>query len=323
MPKKLVDDNAGNDDLFDDLLMDDPDGTTDDDILDPKEMKVLKDEINELKREKKGILAAKQEEKRKRQNLEGRVDQITDTINDMLTRRDQLLLEPQSAHDKKELEKIKFKYDDEGDPYLEPSQLDFITNKYEEKISALEEELAQSQLLQTSNQQYNQLVDSIVGKKPEYQNTYRKYRAARKWVDDKLSEYLLDVGRSKPLTSGEALGQAIDQNFKTEFDAEFPGLDMLTIVTAEDSPWHFEQMLTVNTERLNELQPAPSDSRFRRVMNKPSTLGGSANAKGGELSPLERIGSLSAEDLMNMTDEQASALERQIRDEEQKDGIVW
>jgi hypothetical protein len=50
------------------------------------------------------------------------------------------------------------------------------------------------------------------------------------------------------------------------------------------------------------------DSRFQKVLNKPSTLGNQANAKAGQLSVLEKVGNLKTEDIMNLTDAQIEAL---------------
>jgi hypothetical protein len=50
------------------------------------------------------------------------------------------------------------------------------------------------------------------------------------------------------------------------------------------------------------------DSRFQKVLDKPSTLGNQANAKAGQLSALEKVGNLKTEDIMNLSDAQIEAL---------------
>jgi hypothetical protein len=50
------------------------------------------------------------------------------------------------------------------------------------------------------------------------------------------------------------------------------------------------------------------DSRFQKVMNKPSTLGNQANAKAGQLSVLEKVGNLKTQDIMELSDAQIDAL---------------
>jgi hypothetical protein len=80
-------------------------------------------------------------------------------------------------------------------------------------------------------------------------------------------------------------------------------------------------MLKSTAERFGETKQP--DGRFRKVMSKPSGLGKSANAKGGELSLAERVGSLSATDIMKLSDEQLEALTKFMEDDEQRDGIEW
>jgi uncharacterized coiled-coil DUF342 family protein len=315
--------NENKDDLFDDILLETGGSTEDKDIdFDPKELKAMKETIGKLEKEKSGLLKGVQEERRKRQEINGRLDQVTTTVNSILERRE-AALESQESKDSDTLKGIQVEFTEDGDAFVPLEKLSPLTEKYEEKIEALEEELNNTRNAQTSTQQYNQEVEAMVGKKPEYQGAYQQYRYARKWVSDQLQDFIMDNGYDRPLTSGEALSFAIDENFRTEFASQFPDLDLVSIVTAEDSPWHFEQMLEVTSTALNDLKSAPSDSRFQRVMNKPSTPGKSANAKGGELSLVDRASNLSAADLLNMDSKQAEALERALRFEEENDGIEW
>jgi hypothetical protein len=65
------------------------------------------------------------------------------------------------------------------------------------------------------------------------------------------------------------------------------------------------------------------DSRFQQVLKKPSGLGKSANAKGGETPLSERAGNMSATDILSLSDEQIAALERSLLKEEETDGVVY
>ena len=202
-------------------------------------------------------------------------------------------------------------------------KLSDLTSQYEDKIALLEEELAATQTAQASSAEYNEAVNAMVGEKPEFADAHRRYQTARKWVSDVVADWSLNNNVNRPLNSGEALTHVIDEDVISEFNQRFPGLDIVTITTAEDSPFHFKSMLQKTAEALNDIEPKPTDSRFRQVINKPSSLGKSANAKGSELSLAEKVGSLSTADIMNLGDEQIEALSNYLKEDEEKDGINW
>ena len=106
-----------------------------------------------------------------------------------------------------------------------------------------------------------------------------------------------------------------DTQLRKEFANEFDGLDLVDIVTAEDSQDHFRRMLnnvaTVMTPEDNTETTGPKDkmdSRFQKVLNKPSSLGNQANAKAGQLTILEKVGNLNTTDIMDLSDSQIEAL---------------
>jgi hypothetical protein len=92
------------------------------------------------------------------------------------------------------------------------------------------------------------------------------------------------------------------------------------VTTAEDSQHHFRQMLSHTADKL---APSEPDSRLTQVLNKPSGLGKSANAKAGEIPLSEKVSQLSATDIMNLTDAQIEALQKSLANEEQTDGIKF
>jgi hypothetical protein len=50
------------------------------------------------------------------------------------------------------------------------------------------------------------------------------------------------------------------------------------------------------------------DSRFQKVLDKPSALGGQANAKAGQLSVLDKLNNIGTEELMDFSDDQIDTL---------------
>jgi hypothetical protein len=308
---------------FDDLLMDDPESAETE--FDAAEVKNLKEQLANLEKEKQGLIKGVQDERRKRQEMKGRLDQVTTTVNSILEQREQLAAQPSQAQsDRDTVEGIVLPMNEDGEYYLPKNAMQEIIGPYQQRIEEVEQELAIARGEQASSREYDQAVQAMVGKKPEYDQAHKVYRTARQWVSKKVADWSYNNGVQRQLNSGEAMSYAITPDVVEEFGREFPGVDIGAIVTAEDSPWHFETMLERTSAALADIQPTPpTDSRFRRVIDKPSTPGKSANAQGGEPSLMEKVGGLSAEDLMNLDDTKVEALTRFLREDEEKDGINW
>lgn len=306
-----------------DLLMPKEEPKVDDVTFDPKEVSDLKAVVEQMKTEKQGLLKATQEERRKRQEMKGRLDQVTTTVNSILEQRESLAdSQSQAAKDEATLDGIPVEFTEDGDAFVPTDKLNSLTSKYEDEIAALKDELYATRDSQASQVEYDQAVAAMVGEKPEYAEAHRRYQASRKWISDRVTDWSKQNNVNRPLTSGEALTHVLDKDAELEFKEQFPDLDMVSITTAEDSPWHFKTMLQKTSDALNELVAAPKDSRFQRVVNKPSSLGKSANAQGGQPSLTEKLGSLSATDILKFSDAEIDALSRHLSEEE-KDGIDW
>lgn len=309
------------DDLLDDLLLpkEEPKPELD---FDPAEIKELKERMAIMEKEKQGLLKATQEERRKRQETRGRLDQITTTLNSMLDQREQLIAQSQRQKDEATLKGIPVEYDDDGDGYIADEGVRKMMTPHEEKIAALEAELAATRQGVQAQQEYNETVAALVGENEAYEPAHRQYKTARKWISDRVADWSYQNGWQGPMNSAEALTNVIDDNFEAEFAERFPGMDAFTVTVAEDSPKHFRRMLAQTAKSLTDIEPAPKDSRFQRVIQKPSSLGKSANAKGNQSSLSEKLGNLSATDLLGFGDAEIEALTNHLRDEE-KDGIDW
>lgn len=311
-------------DELDDLLLPEDDKTPEDQF-DGEEVKSLRDKIAELEKENKGLLKATQAERQKRQQIKGRLDQVTTTVNSILEQRQQAAEQFQTQQEKSAsaFDGIPVEFTEDGDAYIPSERLKEITAPYEDEINNLKNELDSTRTSVSADRQYQQTIQSLVGEKPEYSDAFRKYQAARKWVNDAVIDWSSQNNVTRALNSGEALDHVFDEDLTNEFNKRFPDVDLASVVTAEDSTWHFKQMLSKLSEAADALKEAPRDGRFQRVLHKPSSLGKSANAKGGELGLVEKVGSLSATDIMSLGDEQIAALEKFMLSDEQNDGIKF
>lgn len=290
--------------------------------FDPKEVETLKDQIAELDKEKQGLLRGVKDERRKRQELKGRLDQVTDTVNDILSKRDQLATqEPKPTE--AVVNGIPVEYTDDGDAFIPADKMTAITSPYEERIQDLERQLDALATGQDQKAQAQKIMDAIVGENEAFTPAYGKYQAARQWVEDQVVDFSRRNNIQGTLTSGQALDHVFDDDLKQEFESRFANIDLVDIITAEDSTHHFRRMLSNVAESTTPKTDNQPDSRFQKVLNKPSGLGKSTNAKSGEIPLSERAGGMGSDDIMNLSDEQIAALEKALLNEEKTDGVQW
>ena len=281
------------------------------------EVNALKAKVEELELARTGLLKAKQAQASKRQSVEDKLAQIEGAVGALLSQRQQQgkasLSEAEVAG--AQARGIPVTYDDDGNGWIDPNYINQITTPYARKIEDLERRLQQTDA--TSNAQANaqKVINSIIGEDERFGPASGRYRAARKWVEDAVFDYARENGINRVLTSGEALDNVFaDAYTKREFEKMFEGIDLVDVVTAEDSQAHFRRTLnniaTAMTPKDVDF-PSPKDkmdSRFQKVLNKPSSLGNQANAKAGQLSVLERLNNISTQDLMEFSDEQIETL---------------
>ena len=249
--------------------------------------------------------------------MKGQLDTVTETVNSILSQReknDEALVKTSSADDK-----IVVDITEDGDAFIPKERLNDMVAPFQDRINLLEQQLKRTTEQSASNRESDQLIQSLVGEDDRYAPAYNKYQAARKWVNDKVIDFQQENNIQGQLTSGQALTHVFNDASENEFQKAFPGLDLASVTTAEDSTWHFKRMLKSTADALTPNHEP--DQRFRQVMQKPSGLGKSANAKAGEISLTERVGKLSTTDIMDLTDSQIEALTKYMEQDEQKGGI--
>ena len=281
------------------------------------EFNALKTQVESLEREKMGLLKAKQDATRKKQESADRLAQLEGAVGTILSQRQQQgmasLSEGEAAGARSQ--GIPVTYDDDGNGWIDPQYIAKVTAPYATKIQELENRLQQTDAYSTSQQKAEKVMMGIIGEDERFGPASGKYRAARKWVEDQVLEYANTNGINRVMSSGEALDQIFsDQYTKAEFDKRFNGIDIFDVVTAEDSQTNFRRALTQianATSPKDDLFTSPRekmDSRFQKVLSKPSALGSQANAKAGTSSVFDKIGSLGTQDIMDLSETQIEAL---------------
>ena len=309
------------DELLEDTKDENDDGTKN--LPSREDISSLREEIDALTKEKHGLLKNVKQERTRRQEISGRLNQLTETVNGILAKKQDVIPEPAS----KQAGKLPVTWTEDGEGFIETDKLNDMLTPYQERIAELEAMVQNSTARNSAELQAEKVRQSIVGEDERYEGAYRKYQAARKWVVDQVTDFVRvnEVGRA--LNSGEALDYVFsDKSLEDEFKAAFPNMDIEDIVTAEDSQRHLRRTLNTLAKAMSPSEDEAHsarkpDSRFQRVLNKPSALGNNANAKAGHESVLDKMSSLKSTDIMDLSDAQVEALLKAVGAEEKHDGI--
>jgi DNA repair exonuclease SbcCD ATPase subunit len=311
-------------DILDELLAEDkvPEEPTADDI------KALESKVAALEKKNNGLLADVKSERKKRQQVSGQHEKLTQTVSSILEQRNQTLnsitnaVQPELKP--KEVE-LPVEYDEDGKGTVKgvDKTIQSLTAPYEQRIAQLENAITQLNQVQSAEAEANQVIQSLVGQKPEFAPAHSKYQTARKWADDKVVEFQKEHGIQGLVEPGQALDHIFDDDLENEFNEKFPGVDLETVVMAETSTRAFNKMLNALSTPADPVKKQLDDdsSKFKKVMNKPSGLGQATNE--GEGTIMDKVATLGADDIMNLSDKQAQALQDAMLAEEKRDGIKF
>jgi hypothetical protein len=306
--------NDQDDDLLADLLAEEMPAGDNESQVSQEDVSALKTQVEELTKANTGLLKAKQAETQKRQESAQRLSQLEGAVGTILSQRQQQGTESvteQQAADARGMG-IPVTYDEDGNGWIDPSFVQNMVSPYQREINDLKAQLQHTNAAATALTEAERIKQSIIGEDERFGPAGGRYRAARRWVESAVTDYAKANGiTGRNIQSGEALDKVFDANLRAEFNQEYPGLNLLSIVTAEDSQEQFRMALDGIANVMKPDLESPKekmDSRFQKVLEKPSNLGNHANAKAGQLSIMDKIDSFSSNDIMDLSDAQVEAL---------------
>ncbi len=314
------------DDLFSDLDKDLKEVEGEKKEEDPKQEKdaepSVKDLTDEWNRERQGLLQAVKSEKSKRQNLNSKFDNLSSTVNN-------ILLQKQQAEVDVIPDEIPVEFTDDGDgAFIKGEVVDKRISPLEKKVQQLEALLLDSNNANTIERKANDEIATIVGEDERYSKIYNTYKPARKWINDQVVDFQKDNNLNGNMTSGQVLDHVMTPEIEEAFTKKFPNSDLVDIITAGDSKRHFRGMLTRAADTFEAIEKdepliKKDTSKFKSIINKPSGLGNATNAKGSDLSIQEKLGKIDASTIMDLSDDQAKALEKALLQEEVAGGVEF
>ena len=327
-PTKLF--NEEDDDADDKSEKNDDDDSDKADEDDKKEENSLSPE--DWKRERAGLLKGITEERKKRQEFQRRLDTLTGTVNTILDKRSNQ--DADESGEKKKQVAIPIEVDEEGNDVLPVDKLDVILSPYKKEIENLRQMISANQQYTQSQTEQNRALQEILGEDEQFPKAYQKYTKARNWANQRVVEWQQDNGYSGAMTADQALDYVFTPELEAEFQEAFPGADLDSIVGMGQRAFRksLKSLISKTPETPSDDEPEDDkkkdrkkeeQSRFQKVLKKPSGLAESRNSKKGQLSVAERASSLSAKDFLELTDKEAEMLEQALLDEEKSDGVKF
>jgi hypothetical protein len=293
------------------LLDEDDDDFEDEKSADDK-IAELTEIVSDLKNENKGLLKAKQDEKRKRQEHQSKLSKIEEKLNAIIESKNKTTQTVESITDKG----LTLEFTEDGVPFVPKDKLTELVDPTQEKIKDLEKQIQAAITSGQAAMQADKFVRDVLSEDERYPAVYKKYKDALKWVENKVIDYQNENDLRGKLTSAQAMDLVFKPNpkLKEEFINEFEDMSLISVIIAQDSEEFFRSMLDSN---LPKNKTNDDNVRFNKVRQKPSSLVNSPkSSKGDELSVVDKLDSLSTTDIYNLKDTQINSLLEALREEE-------
>jgi len=221
--------------------------------------------------------------------------------------------------------KLSVEYDDDGNPYVPADALAELIKGQEKKLEDTKKEYMKDKQVEEERNRAQQIIDSIVSKDEQYPGAYRTVEAALADMNQRVIDIQKDKGLGGILTPGQAIDLLEQEGALDEWQEAYPGLDPDIISNAFQSKRQLTKALEFvkgtmkpgdgkieddNKARKSLQQAAIKD----KLANKPASHGkGSVEAKD---SIVEKIGSSSSMDILNLGDRDVERLMARMRQEE-------
>jgi stalled ribosome alternative rescue factor ArfA len=269
--------------------------------------------IEELRQHSAGIQRALHEERKQRQNLQGRLEQITEMIAKAGEAKEGGKEETVSVNG----QKIPIDFDEDGNPYLDVSKLDGLNKKDSAEIAMVNAQLFR-QRMETENERVK---SSVVQRNEAYQDAKARLDDAYGFLDGAFSYWVQANGiNPKTMTIDDAIEVlSSDPQLTAEFNKRYPGVDIDIVLEGHDTkgktvnPRKFERALKLFTQ-----QPAKTDSldALKKLNNKPNSFAAMTNQRSAGEKTLNDLADMSQESFNRLSDTDIEKILRVARQKE-------
>lgn len=279
----------------------------------------LEGQNKSYQKERKGQLTALKAERRKRQETEEKLNNLTGTLSEVLEKR-QAAKQPEKEEEP-ELSHLDLEVDDDGNLRIPADRLKDMTKKDIDAVNARIQKLEQSLQNQSAKNEmvtgFQQFIGSVVNEDPSYRDGIAKIHAATDWLDQVTQERQEELGQ--PARSiGEFVEKLDDIGVSDEFKTKF-GVDPEIVLRGFESKRDLRKALkavSANGQPKEEPKEDPKEKarKVKELAQKPSNLTQTKNARGAP-TVVDNIEGLSFDDLLNISDDDADKLLKEIGQE--------
>ena len=283
----------------------------------------LKSQVEQLAREKAAMVAKTRDERAKRQELQGRIDQITEHLAHLREAQQKSAKDDQAASAAEDDQFVDLDFDEEGNARVPVDSLKTViskeTQQLSQKIADLEAQLeAANQALAQRDmvQRQNEALNNLLSQNKAYPAAYKDLVARFRDIDQTFTQYLEQNDIDPPQTTEEAIDMIVSsQPVMEQITAKYPGLDVETVLesTFYGTPRKVRKALN-HIVKTSGSKKKP-ESKTASIAGKPETLArvASAGADEGGGTNVDRFADMDPFDAVTLSDSQIKELERQIR----------
>lgn len=317
-------------DALDKVLGDDPDQDKDDKDNSPAsdgpsledQLKETTAKLEELEKSFKGQYGALKGEREQRQTLQGRMDEISNTLKDVMSKRGEVK--------DKDPEKISIPVDidDDGNATMSMDVLSALiadrTKPIEEKIGKVETASSERDNRTSQEKDAQKTIDSIIAEDESFTAAHSRLTRIVSWLDDRIVPKLSEEGFKTMPSTGQILDLIEGSDIETAFEKQFPGVSMEVVVRggARESKRDVRSALKHLGEEKSD--PGKKDDKLdlkalQKIAEKGSNLADVRNQKDTKGLSLDQIASITPDDFLDASDEDVNKVMRLLEKDEQLD----
>ena len=280
----------------------------------------LESQLSEKDKQIKGLTAAKQDVTNKWRESDAKFNQLHETVTTILSKREAAAQEEPPPPP--EPRKIPVDIDEDGNAFITEDKLTELLGEkvkpVEEAVTSIHHQTAEQQKHQRAVKLFTDEVSRIVGEKEEYGPAFTEAQKAWTWLNERIVEGQKGGElQSGPFSTVDQALNAIDGTaIETEFAEAFPGADIDTTARMFAGGRSLRHTLNAYSSMVRPGENGggqPAEKTLKQIAGKASTPLGLKNQKDSATQTIDTVASRSFDDLLGMSDDDASKLKSILR----------
>lgn len=286
----------------------------------------LQGQVSNLARANRGLTNDLIDHRSKRQQLQGRLDQITDVFSKSQQARQQ----PEQPPEAQQIpDEIPIDFKDDGTPFVKTEDIIRLTaggmqhvqSETQPKIVDLESKLAQLTAITAQKEAINQQtrgLNALIGSKPSYPDGFKQLTGQWQALNQIFDKFIYDNSLPIPKSVDEAIGTILSSPVKTEFQKQFPNTDVELLTEAFTTPNQatLERKLRRMLDGVTPQTEQGLDPKLRALASKPSNFGRVRNQMPGADTTLRRVQDMDIDDFLKLSDDDVDKVHDILAQEE-------